>query len=322
MAFADMGGDDLLDNLYEPGNSGQPLAVPMPGTLDDLYRTYDRFTRRAAGTGVDTHTRPAVVRVQSYRRAGDVIRPAARFMLMKPETDATRPVAWENCMKVAGWLRHAAAESLEREDYEQAFINRYIQGHTKEGAENERLSYVPVPSTYGRYNDGLIRRALVLEPPDSDGKVIHQLQFKLAGRVLLGSSGHAECYLAPGLDTDWTFSRYLGSAGATLWRSATPVVLHGFNTSGRGKISPGKTESLLLRAFEMAGYPESVIEKFTFQSGPWWPGTKHASAMRVPDHLHGYPRIHVEVRFRRAITGPVLAGIGRHYGIGLFAKVS
>ncbi len=71
----------------------------------------------------------------------------------------------------------------------------------------------------------------------------------------------------------------------------------------------------------MAGYAPEVIERVTFQPAPLWPGTGAAKEMRVPRHLMNYPRYHVEVRFWNPVTGPVLAGIGRHYGIGLFAAV-
>jgi CRISPR-associated protein Csb2 len=83
-----------------------------------------------------------------------------------------------------------------------------------------------------------------------------------------------------------------------------------------------KTERLLLRAFAMAGFREEQIESLTFQSGPLWHGSKHAAAMRMPAHLSGYPCVHVEVRFVHGLRGPVLAGVGRHYGIGLFAAVA
>ena len=37
--------------------------------------------------------------------------------------------------------------------------------------------------------------------------------------------------------------------------------------------------------------------------------------------MRGYgPRYHIAVHFRDLVTGPVLAGIGRHYGVGLFAS--
>ena len=176
-----------------------------------------------------------------------------------------------------------------------------------------------MPSIYGRFGDGLIRRVLIVEPPDSAGDVAHMLELKLSGCVLSGSRGQPACCLAPSDPEDWTFARYLPPSKRKVWRTVTPVVLHGFNSDRRGTISLTKTERLLLRSFAMAGYGEDMIEGFAFQGAPWWQGTKHASAIRVPDHLSGYPRIHVEVRFRRGVRGPVLAGIGRHYGIGLFA---
>jgi hypothetical protein len=51
----------------------------------------------------------------------------------------------------------------------------------------------------------------------------------------------------------------------------------------------------------MAGFREEQIESLAFQSGPFWPGTKHSAAMRVPVHLKGYTRVHVEVRFARGV---------------------
>jgi CRISPR-associated protein Csb2 len=224
-------------------------------------------------------------------------------------------------MKVASWLRHQAAEQLQTE-YDPAFIQAYVQGHTHEEEKALRLSYVPVPSIFGRYGDGLIRRVLIVEPPNSTVELTRILRLKMTGCVLYDLQGREACSLAPPPPDDWTFERYIPRTEVKVWRSVTPVVLHGFNTARRGIISTVKTERLLLRAFEMAGYGETIIEKLAFQSAPWFPGTKHASAMHVPAHLEGYPRVHVEVRFRRGVRGPVLAGIGRHYGIGLFARAA
>jgi len=43
-----------------------------------------------------------------------------------------------------------------------------------------------------------------------------------------------------------------------------------------------------------------------------------AKSMRGPKRLDGYPRYHAEVSGGGG--GPVLAGIGRHYGIGVLAS--
>jgi CRISPR-associated protein Csb2 len=85
-------------------------------------------------------------------------------------------------------------------------------------------------------------------------------------------------------------------------------------------VSAGKTERLLWRAFEMAGRSQQQIESLAFQAAPFWTGAEAAKSIRVPKHLDGYPRYHVEVEFREAVEGPVLAGIGRHYGIGVFVS--
>lgn len=318
VAFADLAEQTRSTIAYHPAIHGDPRAVPMPGTFDDLRATYARFAARASGKGVDTHTRPSMLRMQAYRRADDIYRPIAAFLLMKPEGDRPKAVPWEHCMKVAGWLRHAAAETL-RNEYEPSLIAQYVQGHTEDSSKDARISYVPLPSVYGSFSDGCIRRVLIAEPKGAAGEVTRMLKLKLSGAILTDNDGHDAASLAPPDSGDWTFRCYLPESPKKTWRSVTPVVLHGFNAARRGAISIAKTERLLLRAFEMAGYPDSTIESFAFQAAPLWPGSKHASAICVPKHLDGYPRLHAQVQFRRGVRGPVIAGIGRHCGIGLFA---
>jgi CRISPR-associated protein Csb2 len=158
---------------------------------------------------------------------------------------------------------------------------------------------------------------MLVEPSAADGTVVDRLAVKLAGAVLTDSGGNPACTLGP-LPDDRVMDFYTGPA--RVWRSVTPVVLHGFNAV-RGRISLTKTENLLVRAFEMAGFAPETIERVAFQPAPLWPGVGAAREMRVPQHLLNYPRYHVEIEFRNPVTGPVLAGVGRHYGIGLFAAV-
>jgi CRISPR-associated protein Csb2 len=158
---------------------------------------------------------------------------------------------------------------------------------------------------------------MLVEPATADGLIVDRLAAKLAGAVLTDSGGNAACTLGP-LPDERVVDFY--TRQAQVWRSVTPVILHGFNAT-RGQISLTKTDNLLARAFEMAGHAPETIESIAFQQAPLWPGTGAAGEMRAPQHLSKYPRYHVEVRFRSPVPGPVLAGIGRHYGIGLFAAV-
>lgn len=118
--------------------------------------------------------------------------------------------------------------------------------------------------------------------------------------------------IAPG---DSVIRSYLGPSRA--WESVTPMILHGHN-SQRGRISLHKTSKLILEAFRNAGYPAGSVEDFYMQAAPLVPQLPAAAQFFVPTHLRHWPRYHVGVRFKEPITGPVLAGIGRHCGLGLF----
>ena len=72
---------------------------------------------------------------------------------------------------------------------------------------------------------------------------------------------------------------------------------------------------------KQAGYKLDNINEWVIQAAPLWPNTPGARSIRVRVHLRVWPRYHVAVRFRNAIRGPVLAGLGRHYGLGVFAAL-
>jgi CRISPR-associated protein Csb2 len=320
MAYADA---ELLQDTralgheeWTPSQSrGQHLAVPVPGFLEDLEATYQRFTARVRT--MDANTRPTVYRLQRYERKGASACPFTVFGLRTADGGSTLSKRWDEAMQVAGWLRHASAQALEGH-VDAAQMAAFVLGHPLAGGDSAfRLSYVPLPSTGHAHADGRIRRVMLLEPASADGMMVDLLAMKLAGAVLTDSGGNPACTLGP-LPDDRVLGFYTGQA--RVWRSVTPVILHGFNAV-RGQISLTKTESLLLRAFDMAGYSSEAIQCVTFQRAPLWPGTGAAKEISVPRHLTDYPRYHVEVRFRNPVMGPVLAGIGRHYGIGLFAAV-
>ena len=309
------GGYEMWAPSHPPGAQ---LAVPVPGFLSDLDATYARFAARAAGAGVDTDTRPGVYRLQCYARAGERRAPYVAFGLDVP---GKRYPGWSAAMIVAAWLRHAAAVALRQEGVQdEASINSYVLGHAPEGADaGRRISFVPLPSIGYAKVDSSIRRVLFAEPLGAEGAVTRFLARKLPGWVLTGEGGTEEACLAH-LDDRKVLPFYCPPPHrpSRFWHSVTPVILHGYNSS-HGRISPGMTERLLLRAVEMAGYGESQIARLAFQPAPLWPGTGAAGQMTVPHHLEGLPRYHVAVEFGTAVPGPVLAGLGRHCGIGVFA---
>jgi CRISPR-associated protein Csb2 len=100
------------------------------------------------------------------------------------------------------------------------------------------------------------------------------------------------------------------------WATVTPLVLPGHTTRGRaqpGKLIPRKVEQLVLRALQREGYPEPI--DLWAQKAPFHPGA-HAAGQYETARYMRLPQLHVRVRLGRPVRGPVLAGVGRHYGLG------
>jgi len=309
----------LSGDLYvpTPRNNTLRLEIPVEGFVKNVLETYSQFCRRHSKTGVNPDVRPTIYGIQSYRRADKPPVPQARFLLQRLGDSSPYAVMWHRTMVVASWLRHAAAEALQQEGYRTGDINRFVLGHPADSdSRGSHMSFVPLPSIGHAHSDGQIRRVLLAEAPDSSGELTAILQTKLSGHVLTDENGRRVCILAEPDDAGRVWPFYYGPS--PVWRSVTPVVLHGHNAS-RGKLSLSKTEKLIREAFEKGGHPAASIEVVFFQPAPLWAGAESALAIRVPEHLSGWPRYHVEVHFRESVGGPVLAGIGRHYGIGVFA---
>jgi len=312
MAYASVEmGDPPRDGYEEwaPSANGVALKVPVPGFLTDLEETHEAFTNRTKT--MNTDTRPTVYRLQRYERRAAAGAPHSEMQLAW--LGDRGPVHWHAAMEVAAWLRHAAAGALAGE--RNVDVNSFVLGHTEgQDDRSQRLAFVPLPSIGHPSADGRVRRIMFVEPRGGDGRVVDRLKTRLRGVSVTTEEGQRACAMA---EDDGRLNKFYG-ARARRWWSVTPVVLHGHNAA-RGRVSVTKTEALLRRAFEFGGFDPGMIESVAFQQAPLWAGAGAAAKARVPGHLQGYPRYHVEVIFREAVQGPVLAGIGRYYGIGVFA---
>jgi CRISPR-associated protein Csb2 len=306
---------------FVPDTSGDiPLPTPRPGLLQHLNDCHRAFKTRITSKGVNPNTRPSEFGEARYRNTAAA--PGRRFVafdLKQLEDAAFAIFPWHQIQIVAAMLRHAAKEAMAEEEMDSAWIDSYICGHTEAQDLGHRLSYVPLPSIGHQHADGGIRRVMIVEPPSptpTDREALDLLTIKLSGRILTDHGSTERALLSPPENTGAVLPFY--KCESAIWESVTPVCLHGFNTS-RGDISLAKTNRLLCQAFEAAGFSASNIASMTFQPAPYWGGCAAAGRIRVPDHLSKWPKLHVRVEFHRPVRGPVLAGIGRHYGIGLFA---
>lgn len=222
----------------------------------------------------------------------------------------------EECIKVAAWMRHATAQALEGEGGWD--LNGYVLGHPAAGQDrSHRLSYVPLPSV-GPNRDGRIRRVAVVEPAGADGTCTALLRNQLNGRLLVNPRGRAMCRLAEAAERDEVQGYFLGpDGGSRTWETVTPVILHGHDRL-RGKVVPRRAEKLLRQALAECGVDVSAAS-LEMSRRCLAEGLPDAEQLILPRHLREWPRYHVRIKLKDALPGPILVGIGRHYGVGVFA---
>jgi len=93
------------------------------------------------------------------------------------------------------------------------------------------------------------------------------------------------------------------------WVSVTPVVLDRYPK--RGDLSDE-----VLRSVVRAGLPEPRSVDVCSQA--MTPGGVHLSPRDLPKRARGRLYCHARLEFDRPLTGPVLVGAGRYFGVGLF----
>lgn len=302
------------------GGGTEVLKTPCEGFVKDMERAYKAFQERTLGEAVDADTRSRAYSPVPYRIVDE---PPARlcvpFDLLDTHGEERQSFRCEDGMLISAWMRHAARQRFLLEGWDTARVDAYVSGHTSKGEENNRLSYVPLPSIGHTHSDARHRRALVVLPfNDENADESLAILYRMAGDPLLSlDSTDPIAWLGKGdKNRDLVLRRYLYKS--VEWLSVTPVILHGRDFDG-GSFRPRKAEKLLLQAFAESGYPIENIVEFSYQPAPYWRGPGSARQAHVPRHLEKWPRYHVRVVFSAPVSGPVLAGIGRHYGLGVFA---
>jgi len=306
---------------FIPAPSGSRiLQVPAPGVLHNLDRRFAAFRGRITRDGLNPSLPPAGFQEVHYRSISE---PQPRHFLqfdLRVNEDEWLTKSWAKAMHVAGWLRHAAATALMEEEFPEDCITEFAYGHTGSDNLGHRLSYLPLPSIGARHTDGIVRRVLIMAPAclqPIEAEALSLLRLKLSGSPIIAEDESEPLgYFADVLDRNTVYPFYLNSS--TVWESVSPVILPGHNALRR-QISIDKTERLLFQCLQSAGYPPESIKEINFQPAPFWPGTEAAGRILVPKHLARWPRLHVRIIFQNPVEGPIAIGLGRHYGIGLFA---
>ena len=296
---------------YSPSSTGRrKLNIPYPGALDVLDERHRRFRSRIGVHGVAGVPEPAHQQ-SGYQSELDLlpIRYEA-FALMDLEE---RPLAFEGTrtMDVAIMVRHAVGVAARRADLASEAVFE-LTGHRG----SRRIRVQPLPNVGHGHADGRIRRVMLMAPKSVDEENWFDVMSRLIWADLI-PEGQREPIgmLAPIVGNDPILSKYCGEA--TVWTTATPVVLPGHD-SRRGRSRPERIVGRLLRH---AHIPEAMVNGVTMEPTARLRGSDIPARYGRPNHLSKYPCRHMSVRWTRPVTGPVVLGAGIGYGLGLFVPV-
>lgn len=296
------------------GPVGAALRVPLSGSLASLE--HRERARRERIEARQYPNAPTLFAERTYARANSALgRPIALFDLDFGERGAWHATRGK---QVAAMVRHALDTHVAPEH------RGYATGHADSADLDARLSWVPLPSLGHRHVDGRIRRLAILGPI---GEALDSVRFREsvnAVRAVQLTADDGTQVVGLMRETDvlsGAIKPYFGES--TTWHSVTPVILPGRTSRGgkqKGKFDRRKAEKLIVQAVQGAGLPLPI--DFHYQTAPFERAGDRATAYQPLNRMEGFTRLHVKLTFAEPVAGPLVLGVGRHYGLGLFRAVS
>jgi len=324
---------DITPTLV-PSNEGDVvLRVVGPRQLERLEQAFEHHQ------GVESRVLPA--RPQRYRSASKVVAPSPKAesvfsteWVLFERVGGSRPVA-SRATDLSRALRGALIEAHGNQD-----LPETVSGHTASGpTEQPHVAFVPLPFVGHEHADGAIMGiALVLprELPRSDRELLLRLVAKwekersdqrgnltLGGRtlptfVIRRVDVSAKAALEP---MRWC-------RASTRFITATPIALDKnpgklrSNTHGTArKAALEAQQSISDACLRVVGVRPWSVE---VSLAPLLPGAQHVrDFLPWPGRPGRTPRVrvHADIRFDALVSGPLLLGAGRYFGLGICLPV-
>jgi CRISPR-associated protein Csb2 len=325
---------EIAPTLVPDDEGDVVLRVVGPGQLERLERAFDSHQ------GVESRLLPA--RPQRYRPAlARAPRPgppesvfSATDWILFERVGGSRPLG-SRASDLARALRAALIEV-----HGSANLPPTLSGHTVTGAtEQPHVAFVPLPFVGHEHADGaLMGCALVLprELPKNDREVLLRLVAKWEQKR---ANERGNLTLAGGTLPPFHVRRSEVSAKAALdparWSrssarfiTATPIALDKHpgnlrsNQDGTAyKAAVEAQKSIGEACFRVVGVRPVSVE---VSLAPLLPGAQHVRAFAPWPGRPDRPtraKVHADIRFAEAISGPLLLGAGRYFGLGLCLPV-
>jgi CRISPR-associated protein Csb2 len=321
---------DLTPTLVPSDEGEVVLRVVGPDQLARLERAFEHHK------AVESRVLPA--RPQRYGLAFEKVTPSPQALSVFSSTDwvlfervgGSRPVS-SRTTDVAQALRDALIELHGKKD-----LPATISGHAKNGpAEQPHVAFVPLPFVGHEHADGAIMGcALVLprELPSSDRELLLRI---IAEWEKKRGDDRGNLTLARGtlppfrvrrveVSAKWSLSPDRWCRRSTRFITATPIALDRnpgdlrSNRDGRARKAALEAQQVISDAcLRVVGVHPSSIE---VSLAPLLPGAQHVRFFPPWPARPGRPlrvKVHADIHFNVPVTGPLLLGAGRYFGLGL-----
>ena len=294
------------------------FRCPKPGSLFDLRDAYRSFLNRFDGNIYLPPKKAGEFTETPYAKVGAVQREVAAFKLTPPDDDSETWKMFDQraTMEIAAWVRGYLCSAAVQTGFpgdSAIYVAGHVPSRYKQDETPPRFSYIPLPSIGHKRADGMIRRLIVAEPYGGDGRYAQWARRVLTNAVLTDKNGVPQARLRPLPERDAVLLQYLQESRT--FRTVTPVILPGYDD-----MKYAKAQKLMEKALEQTGFRVGDLEEPIYmQKAPFRNGCYGPRSYSLPAYLKGKSAMHVELKWKTPIPGPLALGAGRHLGLGLFA---
>ena len=321
------GYDKLQGDTWITDGSEGTTNVHVSGTLEEIDQRFLAWSNSQSDGFLKAQIAGDYVAVQKvhYQRLQDRRRTVYPFMLVNEQGEFFSAPATK-ALVIGATVRHAIGGKDNKDALAKKLglpdnvVREYVMGHVPDGKDKGNwLHYIAIPSFGHPKVNGRIKRFMLVEPfsipnvphiqeigPNLERLTFQDYQetirFKM--QALVGKQLRDE--------DKWMLGRITGKSRR--WGSLTPVVLHGYD-----RYNSRRAVDLFRKQLDQSGC--CTPAEFELSEEPLFNGAESASHYQVDDKLPG-TRVHATITFAEPVHGPVLVGLGRHRGLGLFAALS
>lgn len=285
-------------HLPDP-KTGVALRVPYQGMLDYMQKLHAADQKAPVG------------RLCFYYEAQQKTRQHANFTGLCIYQLSGSPVSGAQSLQFAEAVRATLLSQLQGRNVPAA-----LHGH-----DGDHMAVLPLAWVEGEFADGLIKGVAIAVPrglgPRDTADLLDALQRARLNETDIWTSsvlGRVQLSLVEG-PTLWTLAPESWTAPSCNWATTTPVIFGHFPHRG--------LEDAIQTMCSKIGLPRTV--SIEVRSESYWPGVPPSwqfSRHRARDEANSkHLCFHVRIQFSRPVTGPLLMGKYRHFGMGLFRPV-